>query len=113
MAVRFPYLPLVSARGDSSLMPILPLTLRPKDGVPLQVHGLLDSGAAVNVLPYTVGLRLGASWEAQAIRVTLTGNLAAQEARALLTYGTVADFPPVQLAFAWTRADNTQIGGAN
>jgi hypothetical protein len=45
---RFPYLPVVSGRSDASLMPLVPLELRFKDGAPVQVHGLLDSGATVN-----------------------------------------------------------------
>jgi len=41
--------------------------------------GLLDTGASVNVLPYNVGVQLGASWEEQRFCVTLAGNLARNE----------------------------------
>jgi len=41
--------------------------------------GLLDTGASVNVLPYNVGVQLGASWEEQRFSVTLAGNLARKE----------------------------------
>jgi hypothetical protein len=95
MPVRFPYIAIASTRGDSSLAPLLPLELRFKDGESVKAHGLLDSGATVNVLPYNLGLRLGAVWDAQTVRVTLAGNLAAQEARALLIHALVADFAPV------------------
>jgi len=64
MPARFPYLPVVSGRSDASLMPLVPLDLRFKDGAPVQVHGLFDSGATVNVLPYALGVRLGTVWEA-------------------------------------------------
>jgi|SRR5438128_10065944 len=74
-----------------------------------QAHGLLDSSATVNVLPYALGARLGAVWEAQSTRVTLTGNLAAQEARAVLVQVRVGDFASVPLVFAWTRADSVPL----
>ena len=109
MPARFSYLPVASGRGDASLMPLVPLELRFKDGAPLQAHGPLDSGATVNVLPYTLGARLEAVWEAQATRVTLAGNLTAQEARALLVQARVSDFAPVPLVFAWTRAENVPL----
>ena len=109
MPMRFPYLAISSARGDASLMPLLPLEMRLREGEAVLTQGLLDSGATVNVLPYGIGLRLGAVWEAQTTRVTLAGNLAAQEARALLVHARVGDFTPVPLAFAWTRAENVPL----
>ena len=98
---RFPYLPVVSRRGESVPMPLLSLEAWLGDEPPVRAQGLLDSGATVNVMPFTLGLRLGAVWEAQRTAVTLTGNLAAQEARALLVSARVAEFAPVRLVFAW------------
>ena len=66
--------------------------------------GLVDSGAAINVLPYDLGLQLGAVWEQQTTTVRLTGNLAATEARGLVVFANVGHFPPVKLAMAWTQA---------
>ena len=109
MPVVFPYLPVSSARGDAALMPFLPLELRFKDHEPVQVRGLLDSGATVNVLPYGLGLRLGAVWEAQTTVVKLTGNLAAHEAMAMLLHGRVAEFAPVTLVFAWSRSESVPL----
>jgi hypothetical protein len=40
---------------------MLPLTLVSTRSVP--VLGLLDTGAAVNVLPYAVGVNLGLNWD--------------------------------------------------
>ena len=99
MPARFPYLAVSSARGDASLMPLLPVELRFPEGETVVTQGLLDSGATVNVLPYEIGLRLGALWEAQTTRVTLAGNLAAQEARAVLVHARIGEFKPVPLAF--------------
>ena len=90
-------------------MPLLPLELRHSSGETARVQGLLDSGSTVNVLPYGVGVRLGAVWETQTTRVQLTGNLAMQEARALLVEARVAEFAPVRLVFAWTRAESVPL----
>lgn len=109
MPVRFPYVPVASARGDSSLLPLLPLELRFKDGEPVPTRGLIDSGATVNVLPYGLGIRLGAVWSAQTTSLILSGNLAKQEARALLLDARVAGFAPVPLVFAWTLAENVPL----
>lgn len=105
----FPYSSVSASRGDAFVMPLLPVQLRFRDGDSVHAQGLLDSGATVNVLPFGIGLRLGAVWEAQTTRVTLAGNLATQEARALLVQLVVNDFAPVVLVFAWTRAENVPL----
>ncbi len=109
MAVVFPYVAVASGGGDASLMPVVPLELRIPGGEPIVAHGLLDSGATVNVLPYGVGLGLGAVWDEQTTRVTLAGNLAAHEARASLLQGRVAELAAVTLVFAWTRAEHVPL----
>ena len=109
MPACFPYLPVSSAHGDAALMPFLPLELRFKDGEPVQALGLPDSGATVNVLPYGLGLRLGAVWATQTTLVKLAGNLAAHEARAVLLHARIADFPAVPLVFAWSRSESVPL----
>lgn len=61
-------------------MPYLPLTLS-NGNKSLEVMALLDTGASVNVLPYQIGLELGAVWQEQTVPITLSGNLAENEAR--------------------------------
>jgi hypothetical protein len=62
-------------------MPLLPLVLshgkRQKEAV-----GLLDTGAAVNVLPFSLGEHLGFIWDEEKTPLTLSGNLARLPARA-------------------------------
>jgi hypothetical protein len=53
-AQRFPYKIIDSSLGMVDRMPYLPLTLAYK-GHSLNVEGLLDTGASVNVLPYEIG----------------------------------------------------------
>jgi hypothetical protein len=89
-------------------MPLLTLFLQ-YGGRSFTVSGLLDTGATVNVLPYQVGLELGAEWDDIGERLKLTGNLARFEARPLIVSTTVASFPPVNLIFAWTRAENAPL----
>jgi len=74
--------------------------------------GLLDTGAAVNVLPYPVGLALGADWDQQIVAIPLTGSLGSIEARALVVLAshpqlTLAD--PIRLVFAWTRIEDAPV----
>lgn len=75
----------------------------------MSVTALVDSGAALNVLPYDVGVHLGGDWEEQAIPVKLAGNLAAVDARAIIVNGTVGRFAPVRLAFAWSRSNSVPV----
>jgi hypothetical protein len=107
-AEQFPYLQIDPAAGAASLSPYLPLELLLGEKR-VSATGLVDSGAAINVLPYDLGLRLGAIWEHQTTSVQLTGNLAISEARVLVVSGAVGKLPPVRLAFAWTRTDSTPI----
>ena len=94
--------------GRVSTMPYLPLTLS-NGNKSLEVVALLDTGASVNVLPYQIGLELGAVWQEQTVPITLSGNLADNEARGLVLSAKVANFSPLLLAFAWTQSRNAPI----
>ena len=94
--------------GAFSTLPYLPLTLTYQNRS-LNVSGLLDTGASVNVLPYEVGLRLGAIWEHQTFSIPLGGNLARFEARVLVVTAIVDTFELVDLAFAWTMDTNAPL----
>ena len=99
---RFPFIERTNGKGLSSLMPYLKITLNYRDRA-VNSMALLDTGASVNVLPYEVGLQLGAVWEEQTVPIQLSGNLAQMEARGLVMSVAVAEFSPVLLAFAWTK----------
>jgi len=107
-AERYPFHAADPALGEAGLQPYLPLALTYQEQS-VTVRGLLDTGAMVNVLPYQVGVDLGAVWDQQTTRLRLTGNLAQFEARGLLVSAVVGQFAPVQLAFAWTRATNVPV----
>lgn len=69
----------------------------------------MDTGASVNVLPYSIGLQLSAVWEEQTTSVILAGNLASVEARGLLITALIGNFAPVRLVFAWSRSDDAPL----
>lgn len=106
--MRYPFQPKRDEFGVLSDVPYLPLTLTYQNRS-VEVMGLLDTGASVNVLPYNIGVQLGAIWEEQRFSVTLAGNLARGEAKGLLLLARVGEFEPVQLAFAWSRVNDIPI----
>jgi len=79
------------------------------------VAALVDSGAALNVLPYKVGLQLGLDWNEQRTQIRLSGNISDAEARAVLLFVTIGEFPPVRIAFAWSKRNDipTILGQVN
>lgn len=89
-------------------MPMLPIVLS-RGGQLVQAVGLLDTGAGVSVLPYSLGERLGFVWEEENAEVVLTGNLARFPARGIVVSASVAHFAPVPLVFAWTQADDVRL----
>lgn len=105
---RYPYVAADSKLGEASLRPFLPLKLT-HQGRSIDTVGLLDTGAMINVLPWQLGLDLGAAWEEQANSLQLTGNLARYEARVLLVEAEIGQFQLVRLAFAWTQAENVPL----
>lgn len=107
-ALRFSYTPVKNARGEILLRPLIPVTLEYR-GRTLTAQGLLDTGADVNVLPYSLGVGLGAVWEEQRTQLQLSGNLANYEARGILISLIVGQLTPTLMAFAWTKTDNVPL----
>ena len=104
---QFPYVPRDPALGNASLAPLLPISLIGSSRV--QYSSLVDSGAAINVLPFSIGIQLGLDWDAQTQSVQLTGMLASIEARVVLMTAVVGPFAPVRLAFGWAKADASPV----
>lgn len=112
-SIRFAYTNGESGRQQATLLAYLPVILS-NESSSLTVSGLLDTGSTVNVLPYTIGLQLGLTWEEQNTPVQLTGSLARLPARGVIVIGKVGSFLPVELAFAWTQSKEVPvILGAN
>ncbi len=107
-ARRFSFVRREDRYGVVDYVPYLPLTLIYGETT-FEVSGLLDTGSSVNVLPYDLGLQLGAIWENQTTAIRLGGNLALLEARGLVISAKVSDFETVRLAFAWSRSNDVPI----
>lgn len=103
---QFPYISGEPALGEAGFRPQMPITLTHQQSS-IIASALLDTGATVNVLPYSLGLELGYIWERQITTLDLTGNLAQYEARAVVIQANISQFEPTQLVFAWTQS--TQV----
>ncbi len=107
-AAQFPFVDANPIQPGINLLPLLPLALS-HGGRKLEAVGLLDTGAAVSVLPYSLGEQLGLVWEEQKAPLLLTGNLARFSARGVLVSAAVAQFAPVRLVLAWTQTDDVRL----
>jgi hypothetical protein len=105
---RFSFIEGYDAFGVADALPKLPLILTYRNSS-VDVSGLLDTGASVSVLPYSIGVQLGAIWEEQTTSVLLAGNLAPVEAKGLLVSAEIGSFEPVRLVFAWSLSDDMPL----
>lgn len=94
--------------SDDEALPTILITLS-HAGFSVSANALLDTGSTVNLLPYDIGLQLGAIWEEQTVRLPLTGNLARIEARGLFVSIQIGNLEPVRLAFAWAQASQIPL----
>ena len=107
-SVQFPYIVTRNLKGEGILRPQMPLILTYRNES-REAMGLLDTGADVNVLPYDLGIALGAVWEAQDTIVELSGNLAHYETRGIVMNAKIGELDSVRLVFAWTQAKNLPL----
>ena len=106
--MRFKYSTTHSRQSEIDSLPRLPLLLQ-SGGKSLEVIGLVDSGATINVLPFSIGQHLGGVWDERKATVKLAGNLARSNAQPLVLQAQVGETPPILLAFAWASHDETPV----
>jgi hypothetical protein len=106
--MRFQYSTTSPAQNEFDSLPRLPLLLN-RDDQRVEVIGLVDSVATVNVLPYELGLQLGGMWEDRRAIIHLAGNLSNQPAMPFAAIAQIGEFPTVQLLFAWVKRPNTPL----
>lgn len=75
----------------------------------IEVSGLVDSGATVNVLPYQTGITLGEIWDDRKAYIKLAGNLGKFMGIPLAVKAQIGNFEPVRLAFAWVKTDDMPL----
>ena len=105
---RYPFIDRTNSTGQISTLPYFPIALSNGNNS-VEVMALLDTGASVSVIPYEIGIQLGAIWENQTLIIPLSGNLARSEARGLVLAGTVGKFAPTQLVFAWSQSNEVPV----
>jgi hypothetical protein len=106
--MRFRYSTTGPAQDESDSLPRVPLVLR--SGVQVvDVVGLVDSGATVNVLPYEAGTQLGAVWDDGKANIRLAGALGSEPAIPLFAMAQIGDLPLVRLAFAWVKRSDVPL----
>ena len=91
------------SQDEFDALPRVPLVLR-LNSKSVEVVGLVDSGSTVNVLPYEVGIRLGATWDDHKATIRLAGSLGNVNAMPLFVTAQVGEFAPVRLAFGWVKS---------
>jgi hypothetical protein len=106
--MRFPYLPQSAGPLGAILMPMLPIRLA-NGATSIDEIGLVDTGSAVNLLPYNLGLRLGLDWNKAGQALPLGGNVGRHTAKSVFLTGTVGNFAPVSLAFAWSQSPDARL----
>ena len=106
--MRFPYLTSDPSQTELDSLPRLPLTLRSEDQH-VSAVGLVDSGATVNVLPYDLGVQLGAVWDDRKATIRLGGNLGQFAAMPFFASAEIGNIDPVRLAFAWIQAEDAPL----
>ena len=106
--MRFSYSTIHQTQTQLDSLPRLPLTLKLNDKS-IEVLGLADTGATINVLPFSVGQKLGARWDSQQAVIRLAGNMANSLAQPIVIKAEIGNFPPVLLAFAWVSHDNIPV----
>jgi hypothetical protein len=104
----FPYVQVVPGIGAAGWMPFLPVVLT-HNGHSLTEQALVDSGAAVNVIPYPLGLKLGGDWNQFGASIPVGGLLANHPAKPLQLDLTIGTFPAVQMNFIWSRSPAARL----
>ena len=104
LAEQLPYHDRNPSTAGFDLMPDLPILLRSPPHA-LSGLALIDSGATISVLPYSLGVQLGFDWKSQNLQVRLTGTLAQIEARGIAVEAVVGQLSPVRLVLAWAGSD--------
>ncbi len=101
----FSYTPMPPFSGG---MPVVNVDLAHEE-FSLTTSALVDSGAAMNLLPFECGEQLGFVWEEQRLSLPMGGLLPDANAFAVPVTLTLEPFPPLELAFAWTDVSQANI----
>jgi hypothetical protein len=74
----------------------------------VSVIALVDSGASINLLPYSVGQALGFDWESAETGPPISGTVQS-ESRIVKAKVTIGSLDEVELSFCWIKHDNVRL----
>lgn len=97
--------------NPQTLMPRFSLILK-NELSSLEVTGLVDSGSALNVLPYSLGQSLGFVWEQQTVPIRLGGVYSGIDARGIFvsaSHSILTETQTVNMVFAWANSDRVSV----
>ena len=100
----FPYLTNLEYAQDSVVRPFLPISIG-LEGSVADSLALLDTGSDLNVIPFSLGIRLGADWAQHQPEHKLNGLTESLEAKNLILDVTVSDWPTIRMPFAWAETN--------
>lgn len=103
-----PYITNPRFADDDIARPFVPVILR-LGGNEIQELAMIDSGADVSVLPYRVGVNLGALWEDQDEVLVVAGLTEDLESRDITLNLTIGTLPRIMVPFAWTARDDLPV----
>ncbi|MEG4283774.1 hypothetical protein QUB68_11650 [Microcoleus sp. A006_D1] len=106
--MRFQYSTNDPSQDEFDSLPRIPLILR-HNNQRVEVIGLVDSGATVNVLPYQIGIQLGLVWDDSKAIIRLAGNIGNQPGMPVFFMAEIGEFTPVRLVFAWAKSDTVSL----
>ncbi len=104
----FPYTVSPEYERDPVARPFLPVTIRFQQNE-LKSMALVDSGSDVNVLPYQLGLDLGANWDRQQESTDLEGVGGGVQAKFIGADVHVESWPSIRLVFAWANDNDIPV----
>jgi hypothetical protein len=104
----FPFRPMQRGAFPNTPTPLLPVRLT-RSGVSVDVVGLVDSGAIISVLPFSIGSQFGIDWHSLTQSTIVGGVAAGVPAKILTAQGVVAGHPPALLLFAWAASDDVPL----
>jgi hypothetical protein len=106
--MRFRYSTTDPMQHESDSLRWLPVVLR-VGARAVEAVGLVDSGATVNVLPFELGVELGAEWDDRKAILQVSGSLGRQPAMPLFVIAEIDGLPPARLAFAWLKQNGVPL----
>ncbi len=105
---RFPFLPRPAGSGSLDLAPLLPACLS-RNGVDVDLVGLVDSGSSFSILPFDIGARFGLPWNSLPHALTLGGIGRGIPAKMIALHMTFGPIGPVSQLFAWANSNDLPI----